>query len=268
MRSERMMSEPCVSTTLPSKVAVFFASSAVMLFDSMFTGLSRSPRSASAGAASTDIAAITMATGRLLPEGRIEGASDLRLERELLFGPVDDHADAGDCRPSIGNRYGLVCAVDSLAGEYVQELRARLELRFFGRGLSQHQHVAVQESLIALAIYRPAVRGRGDVAAPGRNLDHARIKHFAGTVVGEMLHLRSRECVLELSRGVQVLDGEVFDYRVGFVLEGTRLSGPLAHRVLQPQSQQPQEGHQGEREQGRDARFHASWRAMVRSSVS
>src|SRR5438093_7182283 len=110
-----MTSEPCVNTTLPSKVAVFLASSAVMLFDSMLTGLSRSARSANAGAvASVHITASAKAPAdRLLSGRRIERAFDLGLQGELLLGLIDDHADPGQSRSPVGNGDRLVRPKDA-----------------------------------------------------------------------------------------------------------------------------------------------------------
>src|SRR5207249_6096604 len=99
--------------------------------------------------------------------------------------------------------------------------------------------------------------------------NEARIKRFARTNVGVMHHLWSRECVPELSRTVESLNGEVFDDGIGIVPGGLCISAEaLQHGVLQPKGQQPEKRHQNEREQRRNAWFHASWRAISRSSVS
>src|SRR5713101_8295043 len=108
-----MMSEPWISTTFPSKVATFFASSAIMLSDSIFSGLSRSARSALAGpvASAHHVARPRAAAARaLFPVRRIEDALDLRLQRELALLRVHDHADPGQDRASLGDRDGVVGA--------------------------------------------------------------------------------------------------------------------------------------------------------------
>src|SRR5215831_14037543 len=194
-----MMSVPCVSTTLPSNVAVFCASSALMVFDSMLIGLSRSPRSARAGGAtSADAAASTSpATQRLLPRPRIERAFDLRLQRELLPRLVENQADPRQRRSPVGNRHRLVGAQDALPGEDVEELRARAKLGLLRSRLAHDQHVAVQESFLPLPAYRPAICRRDEIAALRDDLHHARVEHLAGAVVGEVLHLRGRKRVLE-----------------------------------------------------------------------
>src|SRR5882724_11567576 len=139
IRSARIKSDPCVNTTLPSNVAVFLASSAVMLSDSMVRGFSRSARSASAGAAgSAAIAArAKIAAHRLLFKRRIEGAFDLRLQRELLLVLVDDHADPGKGRVTVGNRDRLIAAQDAFFREHVQEFRPHAKFWLLGRCLAQ-----------------------------------------------------------------------------------------------------------------------------------
>src|SRR5690242_11505382 len=271
MRSAWMTSDPCVSTTFPSNVAVFLASSAIMLFDSMLSGLSRSARSASAGpAAHVHVAArARAATPPLLLRRRIERAFDLRLQGELLLVPVYDHADAAERRVSVGDRHTLVRAEDSLVGEHVEEFRADAKFRLQRRRLAQDEHVAVQIGFPAFPIYGAAARRSDEVAAVRRDLNHARIKHFPGAVVGEMSHLRRGKRVFELPRRIELLNGEVFDDRVRIVPRCPRVTaGTLEDGVVQPQRQHPEERHQGERQQRSDARFHAIWWAMARSSVS
>src|SRR6266571_5078248 len=121
-----MTSEPCVSATLPSKVATFFESSAIMLSDSMLMGLSRSARSASAGCEAAHAAAKTSAaTARaLFPGRRIEDALDLGLQRERVFVLFHHHPDSGQDRASRGDDYGTVGAHHTFLGEHVQELGA------------------------------------------------------------------------------------------------------------------------------------------------
>src|SRR5882672_8700112 len=105
-----MKSEPWVSTTFPSKVVTFLASSAIMLSDSILTGLSRSVRSASAGPASAHhVARPRAAAARaLFPVRRIEDALDLGLQRELVLLRVHDHADPGQDRAPLGDGDGVV----------------------------------------------------------------------------------------------------------------------------------------------------------------
>src|SRR5258708_18287431 len=151
----------------------------------------------------------------------------------------------------------------------MQEFCARAKLGSLRRCFAQEEHVAVQESLLALAIDGAAIGGRDEIAAVSGDLNEARIKRFARTVVAKMHHLWRRECVPELARIVQPLNGEVFDDGIGIVPD--RLCVPaeaLQHALLQPKSQQPEKRHQNEPQQRRNARFHASWRAMARSSVS
>src|SRR4029077_17733315 len=152
MRSARMTSEPCVSTTFPSKIAVFFASSAVMLSDSMLTGLSRSARSASAGAHASIESTISAAARRLLPRRNIERAPHLGLQRELLLVLVDDQPDARQSRLPVGKRHRLVRSQDSLSGEHVKVFRACAQLGLVGGRLAQDEHVAVQIGFFPLAI--------------------------------------------------------------------------------------------------------------------
>src|SRR6266849_2246177 len=267
-----MMSEPWVNTTFPSKVEAFLASSEIMLSASMLIGLSRSALSASADpAANAHIAARTRATvaRALFPGWHIKDALDLRLQHELLIVPVHHHPDPRQGRAPFGNRDRVIRTRDPLFGEYVQEFRASAKFGSLRRCLAQEQHVAVQERLLALAIDGAAIGGRDVVAAVSGNLIEARIKRFARTVVGIVHHLWRRERVPELARTVQPLDGEVFDNRIGIVPRGLCVpAGALQHGVLQPQGQQPKKRHQNKREQGSNARFHASWRAMARSSVS
>src|SRR5882672_6153295 len=133
MRSARMTSDPCVSITFPSKVAVFFASSAVMLSDSMLTGLSRSARSASAGApASIESATISAPARRLVPRRNIERAPHLGSQRELLLVLVDDQPDTRQGRLPVGNRHRLVRLQNPLSGEHVKVFRACAQLGLLG----------------------------------------------------------------------------------------------------------------------------------------
>src|SRR5690242_13084083 len=160
MRSAWMTSDPCVSTTFPSNVAVFLASSAIMLSDSMLSGFSRSARSASAGPiAHVHVAARARAAmPPLLLGRRIERALDLRLQRVLLLVPVYNHADAAQRRASVGDRHTLVRAEDSLIGKHVQEFRADAKFRLQGGRFAQEQHVAVQIGFLAFPIYGAAIR--------------------------------------------------------------------------------------------------------------
>src|SRR3989475_138105 len=179
------------------------------------------------------------------------------------------HPDPRQDRAPFGNRDRVIRARDPLFGEYVQEFRASAKFGSLRSCLAQEQHIAVQESLLALAIDGAATGGRDEVTAVSGNLNEARIKRFARTVVGKMHHLWRRECVPELARAVQPLDGEVFDDRIGIVPRRLCVrTRALEHGVLQPQSHHPEERHQNEREEGSNARFHESWRAMARSSVS
>src|SRR5262245_27674053 len=233
-----MMSEPCVSTTFPSNVAVFCASSAVKRSDSMFTGLSRSPRSADAGAdASRHAAARASAEAAgLLPRRRIVGPSHLGLKRELLLGLVENHADPREGRLAVSDRDRLVGPQYSLSGEHVKILGARAKLRLLRRGLSQNHDVAVKLSLLAPPVYRSAIGGGHEIAALLGDLHHPGIEDLARVVVREVLHLRRRERVLELAVDVQVLDGEILDDRVGLVHRRPQLAArALTHGVLQPQ---------------------------------
>src|SRR6267378_3699562 len=267
-----MMSEPWVSTTFPSKVETFLASSEIMLLASMLIGLSRSALSASADPAANahHAARPRVAAARaLLPGWHIKDALDLRLQHELLFVLVHDHPDPCQDRASFGNRDRVIRTCDSLFGEHVQEFRASAKFGSLRRCLAQEEPIAVQESLLALAIDGAAIGGRDEVTAVSGNLNEARIKRFARTVVGKVHHLWRRECVPELARAVQPLDGEVLDDRIGIVPRWLCVrTGALQHGVLQPQGHQPEERHQNKREEGSNACFHASWRAMARSSVS
>src|SRR5258708_19718715 len=129
--------------------------------------------------------------------------------------------------------------------------------------------MAVRERLLALSTDGAALRRRREIAAVLGNLNEARIKPFARTVGGEMQNLWGGERVGELARTVEPLDGEVFDDRIGIVPGGLCVPArAIEHCVLQPQGQQPEKRHQNEREQRSYARFHASWRARARSSVS
>src|SRR5882762_4883078 len=267
-----MTREPWVSTTFPSKVAIFLASSAIMLSDSILTGFSRSARSAKADPAANAHAAArprAAAAPALFPGRRIEGGLDLRLQRELLFVVVNHHADSAQNRTSVRNRDRLLGTKNPRLREHMQEFGARAKFRPLKRRLAQDQHIAVKERLLALSTDRAAIRRCGEIAAVFGGLNEARIEHFARTVVGEMRHLRRGECVLELARTVEPLYGEVFDDRIGIVPGGLCVpAGAFEHGVLQPQGQQPEKRHQNEREQRSDARFHASWRARARPSVS
>src|SRR5207247_10130806 len=81
-----MTSEPWTSTTFPSKVETFLASSEIMLSDSMLIGLSRSAFSASADSdVNAHIAARPRAAAAraLFPGWHIKDALDLRLQHEL-----------------------------------------------------------------------------------------------------------------------------------------------------------------------------------------
>src|SRR5258708_5166885 len=130
----------------------------------------------------------------------------------------------------------------------MQEFCARAKLGSLRRCFAQEEHVAVQESLLALAIDGAAIGGRDEIAAVSGNLNEARIKRFARTVVGKMHHLWRRECVPELARAVQPLDGEVFDDRIGIVPRWLCVrTGAFQDGVLQPKGHQPEERHQSAR---------------------
>jgi hypothetical protein len=101
------------------------------------------------------------------------------LQRELLFVLVHHHPDPCQDRVSFGNRDRVIRARDPLFGEYVQEFRASAKFGSLRRCLAQEEHIAVQESLFALAIDRAATGRRDVVAAAGAELDEARIKRFA-----------------------------------------------------------------------------------------
>src|SRR6267378_3982445 len=198
MRSARMMSEPWTSTTFPSKVETFLAPSEIMLSDSMLIGLSRSALSASADSdVNTHIAARPRAAAAraLFPRWHIKDALDLRLQHELLIVLVHNHPDPCQGRAPLGNRDGVIRTRDPLFGQHVQEFRASAKLGSLRRCLAQEEHVAVQESFLALAIDRAAVGGRDEVTAVSGNFNEARIKRFARTIVGKMHHLWRRECV-------------------------------------------------------------------------
>src|SRR5882762_7063438 len=218
MRSARMMSEPWTSTTFPSKVETFLAPSEIMLSDSMLIGLSRSALSASADSdVNAHIAARPRAAAAraLFPGRHIKDALDLRLQHELLIVLIHNHPDPCQDRAALGNRDCVIRTGNPLFGEQVQEFRASAKLGSLRRCLAQEDHIAVQESLLALAIDGAAIGGCDEIAAVSRNLNEARIKRFARTVVGKMHHLWCRECVPELARTVQPLNREVFDDRVG-----------------------------------------------------
>src|SRR5258706_10883114 len=207
-----MIREPWVSTTFPSKVAIFLASSAIMLSDSMLTGFSRSVRAARADPAANAHAAArprAAAAPALFPGRRIEGGLDLRLQRELLFVIVHHHADSAQNRTSFRNRDRLVGTQNPLLREYMQEFGARAKFRALRRRLAQDQHIAVKERLLALSTDGAAIRSCGEIAAVFGGLNEARIEHFARTVVGEMRHLRRGECVLELACSVAPMTVEV-----------------------------------------------------------
>src|SRR5438445_563688 len=100
-------------------------------------------------------------------------------------------------------------------------------------------------------------------------LDDARIDHFARAVIRKVHHLRRRKRVAKLAGSVQPLEGEILDDRVGIVACGLCVAAEIPqHRVLQPERERSEKQHQHERQQGGDARSHASSRAMARSSVS
>src|SRR6266851_5467853 len=168
IRSARMTREPWVSTTFPSKVAIFLASSAIMLSDSMLTDFSRSARSAKADPAANAHAAArprAAAAPALFPGRRIEGGLDLRLQRELLFLVVHHHADPAQNRTSLRNRDCLVATRNPLLGEHMQEFGARAKFRPLRRGLAQDHHIAVKEGLLPLSTDCAAIRRRGEIAA-------------------------------------------------------------------------------------------------------
>src|SRR5260370_39552022 len=115
-----MMSEPWVSTTLPSKVATFFASSEIMSADSMLIVLSRSAFAASADPdVNAHIAARPRAAAAraLFPGWHIKDALDLRLQHELLIVLVHDHPDSRQDRAPLGNRDRVIRTRDALFGE-------------------------------------------------------------------------------------------------------------------------------------------------------
>src|SRR5437899_5709540 len=166
-----MMSEPWVSTTFPSKVETFLASSEIMLLASMLIGLSRSALSASADpAANAHIAARPRAAAArtLFPGWHIEDALDLRLQHELLIVPVHHHPDPRQDRAPFGNRDRVIRARDPLFGEYVQEFRASATFGSLRRCLAEKEHIAVPERLVAVAIDDTAPGGRDAVTrGPG-----------------------------------------------------------------------------------------------------
>src|SRR5260221_13928446 len=135
-----MTREPCVSTTFPSRVAIFLASSAIMLSDSILTGFSRSARSAKADPAANAHAAArprAAAAPALFPGRRIEGGLDLRLQRELLFLVVHHHADPAQNRTSFRNRNRLVGTQNPLLREYMQEFGSRAQFTALRSRLAQ-----------------------------------------------------------------------------------------------------------------------------------
>src|SRR5216117_965326 len=145
-----MTSEPWTSTTFPSKVETFLASSEIMLSDSILIGLSRSALSARADSdVNAHIAARPRAAAaRALFSGwHIKDAFDLRLQHELLIVLVHDHPDPCQDRAPLGNRDRVIRARDPLFGEYVQEFRASAKLVSLRRCLAQEEHIAVQEGL-------------------------------------------------------------------------------------------------------------------------
>src|SRR6267143_319268 len=122
-----MMSEPWLSTTFPSKVETFLASSVIMLLAS------------------------------------------------LLIVLIHHHPDPRQDRAPFGNRDRVIRTRDPLFGEYVQEFRASAKFGSLRRCLAQEEHIAVQESLLALAIDGAAIGGRDVVSAVSGNLNEARI---------------------------------------------------------------------------------------------
>src|SRR5207244_11812688 len=104
---------------------------------------------------------------------------------ELLIVPVHYHPDPCQDRVPLGNRDRMIRARDPLLGEYVQEFRSRAKLGSLWRCLAQEEHIAVQESLLALAIDGAAICGRDEIAAVSGNLNEARIKRFARAVRSE-----------------------------------------------------------------------------------
>src|SRR5260370_19936713 len=122
-----MMSEPWVSTTLPSKVATFFASSEIMLSDSMLIALSRSAFSASADPdVNAHIAARPRAAAApaLFPGWHIKDALNLRLHRELLIVLVHDHPDSRHDRTPLGNPDRAIRTPHALSGEQLRTFSA------------------------------------------------------------------------------------------------------------------------------------------------
>src|SRR5258706_228865 len=123
-----MTSEPCVSTTFPSNVAVLRESSATMLSASMLTGLSRSACSARSDAPPRQAETTRNTAGRryLLPLGCIEYAPDLGLQLEDLSVLVHHQSNPGKHRAPLGDGHSMVRLQDSLLRQHVQELGVRL----------------------------------------------------------------------------------------------------------------------------------------------
>src|SRR6266705_417129 len=120
-----MTSEPWTSTTFPSKVETFLASSEIMLSDSMLIGLSRSALSASAEAdVNAHIAARPRAAAAraLFPGWHIKDAFDLRLQHELLIVLVHDHYDPCQDRAPLGNRDRVIRARDPMLRPHMPTL--------------------------------------------------------------------------------------------------------------------------------------------------
>src|SRR5204862_6843034 len=115
-----MMSEPWASTTFPSKVETFLASSEIMLSDTMLISLSRSALSASTDSeVNAHIAARPRAAAAraLFPGWDIKDVLDLRMQRELLIVLVHNHPEpcADGARLRNGDR--VIRTRDSLLGE-------------------------------------------------------------------------------------------------------------------------------------------------------
>src|SRR5579864_316520 len=166
--SPRMTRVPRVRMTLPSKVAIFFTSSAFRLSDSILTGLSRSAFSASAAqarhAAETPS---TTAASVLFFLRNIENTFHLGLQRELLLVLVDDHADAGQLRSALRDGHRAVGRGDALVAEHMQKFGAGLERLLHRGSLAHDQHVAVEEGFLALPVDDRAVCRRHEIAAVG-----------------------------------------------------------------------------------------------------
>src|SRR5512140_1382284 len=194
-----MLSVPWVMTTRPSNTLVFCTSSTCMRSDSRLIGLPRSARSACAVAAHPRQAAHRSSSASSF--ARIEGAPNLRQQRELPRLVVEFHADPREPGAAFGDDHRPVGGGQVAVGIDLQIFGLHAQLAALRAGFAHHHYVAEKTRLLAVPGDEAAVGadyyGGGIVMA----LHQARLHDVRALVVGIVQHARGRKAVLGFAVG-------------------------------------------------------------------